>query len=336
MTSPLKTVPIKRLYLCLSALVIAIMLISLLYGSADLTILDILTGLVSLNDDPASLIVWEIRMPRILLSAIIGFTLGLAGAALQGYLRNPLADAGILGVSASSGFGAILAIYYGLAAINSYFIPLTALGAAIISTMAILFLARRDTSMVTLILAGLAISSLMGSLSSLALSLAPTPMSLQDMMMWLMGSLTNSSWAEIWLVLPFMLLGAILILSIGNNLSALTLGRDVAQSMGVDILAVRRRLILGIALVVSSGVAVAGMIGFIGLIVPHVVRPFTGYDPAKSLIPSGLAGAGLLLLADMIARTPIFDSEIRIGVMTSLIGAPAFLWILIKTRRERR
>lgn len=318
--------------LSLLALALAsLMALSLTFGDTALSPLALFGG-----DKIDQAILLDIRLPRILLAALIGGSLGLAGAALQGYLRNPLADAGILGISAASGFGAVVALYFGLGGLSLLLIPGLSLVAALVATGLILFIARRDTGATTLILAGLGVSSLMGSLTALTMSLAPTPMSLQDMMFWLMGSLMGSSWTEVVLVLPFIGIGSLLLYQTAPALRLLSLGQDVAQTMGVPLQRLKITLVVGTALVVAAGVSVAGIIGFIGLIVPHMMRPLVGYDPGKLLPPSFLSGAIVLVTADMIARTPHLMSELRIGVITALIGTPIFLLILIKSRQEIR
>ncbi len=324
------------IYISLILLLLLISFAALMSGAVTLSVSQVWGGLMGTADETTVIIVRELRLPRILLALLIGSSLGLSGAALQGLLRNPLADPGILGVSAASSLGAILAIYYGFASVFIYALPIAAMSFALAATFILLVLSRRDASVLTLILAGVAISSLAGALASLAMSFAPTPLSLQDMVMWMLGSLENRSMNDVTLVLPFMVGGFLLILPTGRGLSALALGSDVATSLGINLKALRMRIVIGTAMMVGAGVAVAGMIGFIGLIVPHMVRPFVGYDPRQSLLPSALTGAGVLLIADMIARMPQLMSELRLGVLTAMIGAPVFLYIVFKTRENMR
>jgi iron complex transport system permease protein len=188
----------------------------------------------------------------------------------------------------------------------------------------------------TLIVVGIAISSLAAALTALAMNLAPNPYSLREMIMWLMGSLTNRSMADIYLAGPFILIGWALILPTGRALQALVLGEETAISLGTNLKSVRTRIVIGVALSVGAGVAVSGAIGFIGLVVPHMIRPFVGHEPGRTLMPSAIGGALLLTLADILTRLMPVASDIRLGVITALLGAPLFLWLIIKTRGEMR
>ena len=288
------------------------------------------------DTDRIALIVQEIRLPRLLVGMIVGASLGMAGAALQGLLRNPLADPGVIGVSASAGLGAVVAIYYGAAAVSSYAVPGFAMAGALISTSLLYAIARRDTSVLTLILIGVGLSSLAGALTSLAMNLSPNPFSLSDMVLWLLGSLANRSFTEFWLAIPFMAAGWLCLLMSAPALRALSLGEETAATMGVNLFRLRALIVIGSALSVGSGVAVSGTIGFVGLIVPHIMRPFVGYDPARLLVPSALGGALLITLADIGVRLAPTDRELKLGVLTALIGAPFFLFLVLKTRRTMR
>jgi len=260
----------------------------------------------------------------------------MAGAALQGLLRNPLADPGVIGVSASAGLGAVIAIYYGATTVSTYAVPGFAMVGALISTTLLYYLARKDTSVMTLILVGIGLSSLAGALTSLAMNLSHSPFTLSDMVLWLLGSLSNRSFTEVAMALPFMVAGWICLLSNASALRGLSLGEETASTMGINLFRLRAMIVLGSALTVGAGVAVSGTIGFIGLIVPHVIRPFVGHDPARLILPSALGGALLLTLADIGVRLVPTDWELKIGVLTALIGSPFFLFLVIKTRREMR
>ncbi len=306
-------------------------------GYAPLGPVDILKGLIGdPSTDRVALIVQEIRAPRLLVGIMVGAALGMSGAALQGLLRNPLADPGVIGVSASAGLGAVIAIYYGAAQITTYAIPVFAMTAALLSTLLLYAFARRDASVLTLILIGVGISSLAGALTSLAMNLSPNPFSLADMVLWLLGSLANRSYTDIALAAPFIAAGLVLLLAAARPLRALTLGEETAASLGVNLLRTRTLVILGSALSVGAGVAVTGSIGFIGLVVPHMIRPFVGSDPARLLLPSAFAGAILITLADTAIRLIPTDQELKLGVLTALIGAPAFLVLVVRTRRRMR
>ena len=310
---------------------------ALMLGTAQMSPLAALNGLFGDSaTDRYALIVQEIRLPRVLLGMMVGASLGLAGAALQGLLRNPLADPGVIGVSASAGLGAVIAIYYGFAAAFSYAVPGFAIIAALAATFLLHALASRDASVLSLILLGVAISSLAGALTALVMNLAPTPFTLSDMVLWLLGSLSNRSYTDIYLAAPFMLAGWVCLMLTGRGLTGLSLGEDAGATLGVNLKRQRSLIVFGTALSVGAAVAVSGAVGFIGLMVPHMIRPFVGYDPGRLLLPSALGGALLLTLADIIVRTAPTSQELRLGVVTALIGAPFFIYLVIRTRREMR
>jgi iron complex transport system permease protein len=265
---------------------------------------------------------------------LIGGVLGLSGAVLQGYLRNPLAEPGLLGVSGGAALGAVTTIHSGLAAVAPVALPLGGLLGAGIATFSVMLLAGELTGPITLILAGVAVSSLAAALTSLALNLAPNPFAASEMLFWLMGSLTDRSLVHVWLAAPLMVAGTFVLMSARQPLDALTLGDDAAQNLGVDLPALRRRIVLGIALAVGAATAVSGSIGFVGLMVPHLLRPHFGQQPGKLLLPSFIAGAGLVLAADVALRLLSPAGDLRLGVVTALLGAPFFLWLVVRTRSE--
>ena len=289
---------------------------------------DLLAGRATL---PA-LVLWELRLPRALLGGLVGFSLGLTGAAMQGYLRNPLADPGILGISSAAALGAVVVFYGGFAASLSLALPLGGIAGAAVAALALNLVAARGGTTLGLILAGVALSSLAGAMTALALNLSPNPYAALEIVFWLMGSLADRSMDHVWLCLPLMALGWGLMLSTARALDALTLGEDTATSLGFHLVSVRLRLVTGAALAVGSGVAVSGAIGFVGLVVPHLVRPMVGARPGASLWPSGLAGAALVLVADLGVRLLATRPELKLGVVTALAGAPFLIVLLLRER----
>lgn len=278
------------------------------------------------------IIVNEIRLPRVLLALLVGASLGCAGAALQGLLRNPLAEPGLLGVSSSASLGAVLCLYYGLGALSAWLLPLSAMACAALATILLYGLARRRAGNLSLILAGVALGSLAAALTSLAINLAPNPTDMQDIVLWLMGSLNDRSFADVRLCLPFIAAGLLLLLACGRGLDALSLGEDEAASLGVNLTRLRSQIILGTALCVGASVAVTGAIGFIGLLVPHLLRRFVDYHPSRLLLSSALGGAALLLAADILLRLLGGERELMLGVVTALLGAPFFLALVLRRR----
>ncbi len=282
----------------------------------------------------AELILTQIRLPRAILGALIGGTLGLAGAVLQGYLRNPLAEPGLLGISGGAALGAVIAIHSGASAAFALALPLGGLAGAALAAIAIMMLAGTRTGPLTLILAGVAISSLVGALTTLALNLSPNPFASVEMLFWLLGSLSDRSLTHVWLAAPLIIAGSALLLTTGRALDALTLGDEAAQNLGVNPTGLRNRIVTGTALSVGAATAVSGTIGFVGLVVPHLLRPLVGHEPRRLLPASVFGGAALVLAADVGLRLFAPLSDVRLGVVTALVGAPFFLWLVIKTRRE--
>jgi iron complex transport system permease protein len=280
------------------------------------------------------LIFWEIRLPRAILGALVGATLGLAGAALQGYLRNPLAEPTLLGVSGGAALGAVLAIHLGLSQVLTLALPVGGLLGAAAALLAVAALAGLRGGPLTLILAGLAVSATATALISLALNLSRNPFASIEMVFWLMGSLSDRSLTQVWLGAPLMLAGMGLLLLVGRALDALTLGEDAALSLGIDARRTRRNIMVGVALSVGAATAITGVIGFVGLLVPHALRPSIGHRPGLLLPASLIGGAAFLLLADIALRLLEPWAEVRIGVLTALFGAPFFIWLVLKTRSE--
>jgi iron complex transport system permease protein len=279
-----------------------------------------------------ALILFEIRLPRALLALVVGATLGLGGAALQGLLRNPLAEPGIIGVSNFAALGAVVVFYYGWSQAAWFALPLGGLVGALLSVVIIFMLVGSSRSIVTLILAGVAINAIGGALIALVLNFAPSPYAMQEILFWLLGSVANHSINDLLIALPFMAVGWVMVLSSGRFLNALTLGEETAQSMGFDVSRYRWVLVLGVAASVGAAVSVAGNIGFIGLVVPHLMRPLVGYEPRRLLVSSALGGAILLLVADIAVQMLSTAGEIKLGVITALVGGPFFLFLILKSR----
>ena len=290
------------------------------------------TWIFGIEESRALLIIAELRLPRALLAVTVGAGLGAAGAAMQGYLRNPLADPGLFGIAPGAALGAVLSFSFGFAA-SGWLLPILSLAGAGAAMALLALLAGRGGGIALFTLAGLMIASLAGALTSLVISLAPNPWALSEIVTWLMGALTDRSWADVMLAAPMTLAGIVVLARAAPALDALTLGEDAARSMGVDMEKLLMLLVAGVGLTIGSGVAVAGIIGFVGLMVPHIVRPLTDRRPSSLIVPSALGGALLVLVADSVLRMLPLVGELRLGIALSLIGAPFFLWLLLRLRR---
>lgn len=313
--------------------VAVLFLASLLIGPAGIGLREALLALGSGQGGDIALIMREIRLPRALLGVMVGGSLGLAGAAMQGWLRNPLAEPGLIGASSSAALGAVVALQSGLAAAFALALPLMALGGALGSVLLIAALAGPRGSAVVLILAGVAVSAIGAALTSLLLSLSPNPYAVAEIVFWMMGSLADRSMVHVWLALPVMAFGAVLLATTGRGLDALTLGEDAAATMGIPMRRLRVCLILGTASVVGAATAVAGAVGFVGLVVPHLLRHWVQGVPSRLLPASALGGAAMVLAADIAVRLIAPDRDLKLGVLTALVGAPLFLHLIWKMRR---
>jgi len=317
----------------LGLLVAALFLASLVTGPAGIGAGEGLAALVT-GDGAAGMVMREIRLPRAILGLAVGAALGLAGAAMQGFLRNPLAEPGLIGTTSAAALGAVIAIHTGLYAAFALALPLMALAGAAVAVGLILALAGPRGRALSLILAGIAISALMGALTALALNLAPSPYAATEIVFWMMGSLADRSMQHVWLALPFLGLGAALLAATGRGLDALTLGEDAAESLGVSLTALRLQIVFGTAALVGAATAVAGAVGFVGLVVPHLLRRAVGARPAALLPASALGGAAMLLAADIATRLVLPDRDLKLGVLTALVGAPFFLQLVRRMGRE--
>jgi iron complex transport system permease protein len=279
-------------------------------------------------------ILLELRLPRALLGVAIGAALGLSGAAMQGYLRNPLADPGTLGVSSMAAFGAVLSIFFGIADLHPWILPLSGVAGAIAGMAALLLLAGMSASALTLVLSGVILSAIAVAGIALVLSLSPSPWAAGEIVRWLLGALADRSLDDLIISAPLIAVGSALILTSRQALDALTLGEVGARSLGIDLGRAQLLLAGGVGLVVGASVAVSGIIGFVGLVVPHLVRPLVGSQPSTLLVPSAVGGAALVLAGDIVVRLLPGGSEVQLGVVMSLIGAPFFFALLYSMRRR--
>ncbi len=285
-------------------------------------------------DDLRSIIVFELRLPRTVLGIIVGAALGLTGAAMQGYTRNPLADPGILGVSSMAAFGAVVTMYFGALTTLPWLLPVGAMIGAVGGIAALLALSGAASSILTFVLAGMILNTVATAGVSLALNLAPTPWAVNEIVNWLLGSLADRSVDEVRMALPFVLIGSVLVMMLARPLDALTLGETGARSLGIDLGRTRVLLALGVGISVGASVAVTGVIGFVGLVTPHLLRPLVGARPGALLLPSALAGAVIVLAADVLVRLLPSVAELKLGVAMAGVGAPFFLALLINVRRR--
>ncbi len=282
--------------------------------------------------DIAAAILLQIRLPRALLGLLVGGTLGLSGAALQGLLRNPLAEPGLLGASSGAAFGAVLVFYFGFAGAATLALPLGAVTGSLAALGLLYALSRRRGDLLAVVLAGIALNALAAALTSLALNFAPSPYAALEILFWMLGSLADRSLAHVWLALPFMIPGWILLAASARGLDALTLGEETAASLGFAPTRTQWLVVGGTALAVGAAVAVTGVVGFVGLVVPHLLRARVGHEPSRLLLPSFFGGALLTLAADIVVRLMPPGPELKLGVVTALVGAPFFLYLVLRTR----
>lgn len=325
----MKSVPI----IWIAAGCLAVMfVVSILCGTVWMSPGQAIRALTSPTPSLAGLIITELRLPRTILAVAIGAALGLSGAVLQGLLRNPLADPGLLGVSTGAALGAVVAIYFGLTAVFAYAAPLLAMAGALGACLLTFVFGRGGT--LSMILAGAAVSGLTAAAISLALNFAPNPSGAYEITTWLQGSLTDRSWEHVWLAGPPIVAGCAILALTARSLDALALGEAQARSLGTDLDRLRLTVLAGVALAVGGATSVAGAIGFIGLVSPHLVRPFVRHQPSRTLVASALFGAALLLAADVGTRLLHYrGAELKLGVFTSLLGTPFFFWLIVRQRR---
>lgn len=322
-----------RLLAVLSLAIVVALAGAIMLGSTPLAPARALAALIGMGDAGDAVVVWQIRLPRAVAALAAGMALGMAGAAMQGLLRNPLADPGVLGVSAGASLAATTALYFGLAAAWAWAVPIAAIAGALAATALLAAFAARMGSIVTLILVGVGVSSFAGALMSLLMNFAPNPFTLSDLVNWMLGTVANRSFEDLTLAAPFLASGAALLLLAGRGLTALTLGEEAAAAVGLDLARARLAVVCGTGLLVGGAVSLAGAVGFVGLVAPHLVRPLVGHDPARTLAPAALLGGLVLLAADLTVRVAPTANELKLGVVAALIGAPVF--IAIAARRAR-
>ncbi len=319
--------------IALGVLIALFFVISFLLGPSNLSLHELFAGLMT-GHGPAGVIAREIRLPRAALALVVGAALGASGAALQGLFRNPLAEPGVTGVTSSAGLGAVLALYFGLAASSAFLLPGFAVGGALLSAGILYLLSRSGAGAMALVLAGVAIASFATALTALALSLAQNPYAMSEMVLWMLGSLKDRTLSDLAFSAPLTIVGLALLMSAARGLDALTLGEEAAQSLGIDVASVRGRVVIGVALATGAATAAAGAVSFVGLVVPHVLRRFYGYEPSRLILPSALGGAVLVTAADIAVRLIAPDGQLLLGVVTAMLGAPFFLWLILRLRSE--
>jgi iron complex transport system permease protein len=329
----MKPIPYPALMIALAILLGALAFVSMLVGPAAAGTFELLDMMSGGEADTAWMIMREVRLPRTLLAVTVGMSLGLAGATLQGFLRNPLVDPGVIGITSAASLGAVLALYTGISLLFPLALPLMGIVGAVACVLLLQGLAGRG-SVLTLVLAGVAVSSLSAALMSLALNLSPNPYAAAEIMFWLLGSVTDRSMDHVALAVPLMALGWAMLAASARSLDALSLGEEAAASLGVDLKRTRALVITGTAISVGAGTAVIGGIGFIGLVVPHLLRPLVGHTPSRLLLASALGGGILLVAADILIRLLSSGVELKLGVLTAIIGAPFFLWLILRARAE--
>lgn len=313
----------------LALLAVVLTVLSLSLGPVCLPVQQILNGVMG-TDPVSAIIIREIRLPRTILAGLTGFALGLSGAALQGLIRNPLAEPAILGTPQAAGLGAVGMIVLGSFSVLSLMVPFAAIFAALTNLAIIFLIVRQNRSVSILLLAGIGIGSISAALVALLLTLSSNPYAVMEIVFWLMGSFEDRSFQHVILSAPFMLAGIALIFHCRKRYDTLALGDDVALTLGVNVANLVRLTSAGVSLAVGASVAVCGAIGFAGFIAPHLVRPFLPAAPSETLLPSALAGLCLILTADIAVRLIPSITEIRIGVVTALIGAPLFIFVLLR------
>ena len=324
----------SRLTWVLAGLILAASALGILLGETAFGMVQLGEALADPGSGPAE-VLWQVRAPRVATALMVGAALGLSGAVMQGLLRNPLADPGVLGVSASAALTAAAAIVLGAAAVPGAVEVAALIGACLAGGLLILFSAR-VRSPEALILFGVAVSSFAGAATALIFNLSPSPIATAEVMGWLLGSVQNRSWIDVAWVTPAVLVAGALAALAAPGLRMLSLGEETARTSGLPMARLRLLALAATALATGAAVAVAGVIGFVGLAAPHLVRSAVRGDPGRLLLPSALAGGLMLVIADLLARMTPTDQELKLGVFTALVGAPLFAMIAWRAAREWR
>ena len=322
------------LHIILGLVVLILAALSMSVGAESIDLFVSLGRIFTDGDDVGAIILREVRLPRTLIAIIAGATLGLCGAAMQGLLRNPLASPGLVGSASGAALGAVSILYFGANTIFPQSVPIAGMLGSLLATALVYLLAGRDSNVTTLILAGVAVNAMATAGMSLLLNFAPSPFAVRELVLWTLGDLSDRSLSDVWIMLPCTLIGWFLLLGVGRQLDALTLGERTAQSLGINHDRLRWRIFIAVSLAVGASVATTGMIGFIGLVIPHLLRPWVGYEPRRLLSVSALGGSALLLAADIGVRLIPTPTAMKVGVLTSLVGAPFFLHLILKSRRD--
>lgn len=320
----------RSILLILLAILLIILLGSLAFGPVALSPADVATLFSDRPDPLIRTILLDVRLPRTCAAALAGLALGASGAAMQGLLRNPLAEPGVMGVSSCAALFATACVYFGFAASAPWLVPIASMAGAIFATTLIAITSMRLRGIASLILLGVALSAVAGAIMALFVNLAPNPFSLTDLLNWTAGSVANRDWGDMAISLPFIALGCALIVAAQSSLSVLALGEEAAHGLGVNLRRTRLLIVVGTGLATGGAVALAGMIGFVGLVAPYMVRAIVGHDAGRAIIPSALVGAALLMVADIGIRLFPWGNELHLGTLAALIGAPVFALIALK------
>jgi iron complex transport system permease protein len=337
--------PFAVVLLGLTAALVAMAILAIGVGAVSIPPARVVSLLASAFDapwsgrgaDPDLVILMAIRVPRVLVAGLVGAALAVAGTQMQGLFQNPMASPDVIGTSAGAALGAVLAFVFGLAQLHVGWIPaLSCIGAALSLTIVYGLTTRRGrTPVAMLLLAGVALNALLGSLTAFAISLSWVRYEVaQEVIFWLMGGLDDRTWTHVWMAAPLVAIGLAAAVALSRDLDLFTTGEDAAATLGLDVERAKQRILGVAALLSGTAVAVCGVIGFVGLIVPHALRLIVG--PAhRRLVPAAAIGGALFVIAaDLVARTALAPIEIRLGIVTGLCGAPFVRWLLGRYRRE--